>query len=139
MKPPPLVYDYPPDFITRMEGIRANGLPALTWGGRWPASNPPDSMHWQINVAPWDVENVTWDAGNGGTMTWKRGDPIKDVYDADAALAYQGSLLTPGPLEGQASYNPGSDAEANDRIWVVLGRIADLFMQFDDRLRKGGL
>lgn len=63
MKPPPLVYDYPESFITRMEGIRANGKPALKWGGRFPALNPPDTMHWQIDVAPIDCVNVEWDQG----------------------------------------------------------------------------
>jgi hypothetical protein len=73
-------------------------------------------------------------------MTWKKvGDPVANVSDADAVLAYQGGFLTPGPLEGQASYNPTSDSELNDRIWVVLGRIADWSMQIDGRLRKGGL
>jgi hypothetical protein len=61
MQPPPLVYDYPPGFIDRVEGIRANGKQAVYWGGRWPASNPPDTMHWQINVAPEDCRDVTWD------------------------------------------------------------------------------
>lgn len=73
-------------------------------------------------------------------MTWKKpGDPIKNVADADLALAYQGSFLTPGPTQGQASYNPTSDAELNDRVWTVLGRIADWAMQINERLIKGGL
>jgi hypothetical protein len=75
----------------------------------------------------------------GDDMPWKKpGDPIENVKDADAALANQGGLLTPGPLYGQASYNPSTDAEANDRIWIVLGRVADLFVQIDTRLRKIG-
>jgi hypothetical protein len=137
MKPPPLVYDYPESFITRMEGITANGHQALTWGGRWPASNPPDTMHWQVNVPPWDCDYIEWDAGNGGTMTWKKvGDPIKSLTDADAAIAYQGTFA---PGQKEASYNPGSDSELNDRIWIVIGRIADWSMQIDQRLRAGGL
>jgi hypothetical protein len=133
----PVRYDYPETFIIRMEGIRANGHQALQWGGRWSPSNPPDTMHWQINVAPWDIDEVTWDAGNGGTLTWKKpGDPINNLTDADAALAYQGTFA-PGSKE--ASYNPGNDSELNDRIWIVLGRITDWSMQIDKRLRAGGL
>lgn len=60
----PPVHNYPATFITRMEGIRANGKQAIYWGGRFPADNPPDTMHWQINVAPSDVVNVTWDKGD---------------------------------------------------------------------------
>lgn len=131
----PLTHDYPQSFIDRMEGIRASGKTALTWGGRW-TSSTPDAMHWQIDCHPQDCDEITWDSGDGGEMTWKKvGDPIFDVYDADAALAYQGSLA---PGAKQASYNPGSDSEANDRNWIVFGRIADLFMQIDQRLKKAG-
>jgi hypothetical protein len=70
-------------------------------------------------------------------LTWKKpGDPINNLTDADAALAYQGTFA-PGSKE--ASYNPGNDSELNDRIWIVLGRITDWSMQIDKRLRAGGL
>ena len=59
----PLTHEYPDTFITRMEGIRASGNQAIMWGGRWSSSNPPDAMHWQINVAPEDCSYVTWDQG----------------------------------------------------------------------------
>jgi hypothetical protein len=60
----PMRTDMPESFIRRMEGIRANGKQALQWGGRWPCENPPDPMHFQINVAPADCKNVTWDQGD---------------------------------------------------------------------------
>jgi hypothetical protein len=69
----PLRHNYPSSFIKRMEGIRANGKQAIQWGGRWPCSNPPDAMHWQINVAPSDVRTITWDTG-GTVSTWKSKD-----------------------------------------------------------------
>lgn len=59
----PLQTDMPSSFIARIEGIRANGKPAVTWGGRWTAPSVPDAMHYQINVAPADCRNVTWDDG----------------------------------------------------------------------------
>jgi len=121
MKPPPLVYDYPEKFITRMDSIRANGKPALTWGGRFPDSNPPDTMHWQINVAPADCAKVTWD--KGGSVVWsKPGDDIKDIFDADKVFENQGTFA---PGVKQATYEPGTLAEANDRIWITMARITD--------------
>lgn len=67
----PLVHEYPPGFIERMEGIRANGKQAIMWGGRFPDDNPPDAMHWQINVAQADCKNVTWDTGEGDVEMWQ--------------------------------------------------------------------
>jgi hypothetical protein len=66
-------------------------------------------------------------------MTWtKPGDPINNLADADAALYSQGSIA--GATNREASYNPGSDAEANDRTWITLARIVDMLMQFDIRM-----
>lgn len=56
----PVVTDMPRPFVDAMLSIRANGKQALTWGGDWPQSNPPDPMHFQVDVAPADVTNVTW-------------------------------------------------------------------------------
>lgn len=96
MKPPPLVYDYPETFIKRMEGIRANGKQAIMWGGRWPASNPPDTMHWQINVSPADCVKVTWDKGSGGGTPPPTGDDeveevVKGIQRALNAAGFKGS------------------------------------------------
>lgn len=54
----PMTTDMPPVFIARMEGITANGKQALMWGGRFPDDNPPDPMHYQVNVAPADCKNI---------------------------------------------------------------------------------
>ena len=59
----PMTTDMPASFVARMEGIRANGKQALQWGGRWPCENPPDPMHFQINLYPSDCVNITWDQG----------------------------------------------------------------------------
>ena len=67
----PLTTDMPSSFIKRIEGIRANGKKAVQWGGRW---SKPDAMHFEIDVAPADCENVTWDKGGGSMATWKSED-----------------------------------------------------------------
>lgn len=60
-------------------------------------------------------------------MPWnKPGDSVLDLNDADAVFEYQGSFA-PGP--NQASYNPGGLDEANDRLWIVLARLADWAMR----------
>jgi hypothetical protein len=89
----PLRHNYSPDFITRMEGIRANGKQAITWGGRW---STPDSMHWQINVAPADCRNVTWDKGDEmdgphGEPNW---DEVSDWAQQAWTEAHAADLLT---------------------------------------------
>lgn len=94
----PVKHNYPPTFIERMEGIRANGKQALQWGGRWRSSNPPDTMHWQINVGPWDVKNVTWDKngdddmanGPNGEPNW---DEVSDWAKAAWTDAHKAGLL----------------------------------------------
>lgn len=63
----PLTTDMPSSFIKRMEGIKANGKKALTWGGRW---SKPDAMHYQIDVSPADCKNIKWDTGDDA-MGWK--------------------------------------------------------------------
>jgi len=45
--------DYPPGFIDDILAIETNGKRAFTFGGFW--SNK-DQMHWQVNVAPGDIE-----------------------------------------------------------------------------------
>lgn len=67
----PLKTDMPPTFIKRMEGIKANGKKALQWGGRW---SKPDAMHYEVDVAPADCKNITWDQGGGSMATWKSED-----------------------------------------------------------------
>jgi hypothetical protein len=95
MKNPPQ-HNYPASFIDRMEGIRANGEQAIYWGGRWPASNPPDTMHWQINVSPADCKNITWDKGEDvdgphGEPNW---DEVSDWAQQAWTEAHQAKLLT---------------------------------------------
>jgi D-alanyl-D-alanine carboxypeptidase len=96
----PLTTDMPQSFIKRMEGIRANGKQAITWGGRWTSPSKPDAMHYQINVAPADCRNVTWDRGgvapkpppDGGDVNWKKpGDPVEDVSDMKKVHQWQGN------------------------------------------------
>jgi hypothetical protein len=79
----PIVTDMPDSFIARMEGIRANGKQALQWGGRWACENPPDPMHYQINVAPSDCKNVTWDQnGDDMALTEKEENTVRDLLAA---------------------------------------------------------
>lgn len=133
----PLRHEYPATFITRMEGIRANGIQAIQWGGRWPASNPPDAMHWQINVAPGDCEHVTWDSGGGVIVTWKKpGDPVNTIADADAVFAYQGTIFAGTNV---ASYLMSvSEREAREGMLLGHAREVDQLMLQDERLRDGG-
>jgi hypothetical protein len=90
----PVEHEYPLEFIERMEGIRANGKQALMWGGRFPASNPPDTMHWQINVAPSDCKNVTYDQEQEMPLT---SDDIRRIWeyavpDEDDGLGTRGAV-----------------------------------------------
>ncbi len=133
----PLTYDYPETFIKRMEGITANGKQAIQWGGRWPKTNPPDAMHWQINVAPWDCYDIRFDRGDGQMGNWKKpGDPVADLEDADAVFAYQGTIFAGTDV---ATYLMGTD-EKDAREGMLLGhaREVDQLMQLDQRLKKGG-
>ena len=89
----PLTHDYPDEFIRRMEGIEASGSPALQWGGRW--SNP-DAMHWQINVAPEDCGDVTWEKGEpvkgpNGEPNW---DEVSDWAQKAWTQAHKAGILT---------------------------------------------
>jgi hypothetical protein len=93
-----------------MEGIRANGKQALQWGGRWACENPPDPMHYQINVAPADCKNVTWDQ-NGDEMTLKKGDTGNTVnFFQNALNAWKPEL---GLVVGSAFDQKMADAVTN--------------------------
>lgn len=126
----PMVTDIPDEVISRIEGITANGKKAITWGGRFPDSNPPDPMHFQINVAPADCKNVQWDKGVDPDMAWtKPGDKIENIADADAVFHWQGDFAPTLNGVKQASYEPQSVSELNDRIWIVMARITDWCMR----------
>ena len=92
----PLTYDYPHTFLERMKGIRANGKTAVAWGGDW-SGVPPDAMHWQINVAPGDCKNVTWDKGDdmstgpNGEPNW---DEVSDWARNAWTQAHEAGILT---------------------------------------------
>jgi hypothetical protein len=121
----PLTHDYPATFITRMEGIRASGKQALTWGGRW-TSTTPDAMHWQIDVSPKDCANVEWDGGDG-QMSWKKpGDPVDDLADARAVNAYQGWTFW---KERDFDYDENDPQQLDERFKVVTSRIVDWMMR----------
>lgn len=78
----PMKTNMPDRFVNRIKSIRANGKQAFMWGGDWPCSNPPDPMHWQINVAPEDIKNITYD---GGQMTDHKHDPMPEDLPRDWA------------------------------------------------------
>lgn len=90
----PLTTDMPAEFITRMEGIRASGVQALTWGGRW---STPDAMHFQIDVPPEYCGQVTWDKGAdmakgpNGEPNW---DKVSDWAKTAWTEAYKAGLLS---------------------------------------------
>ena len=80
----PLTTDMPASFIERMEGIKANGKKAITWGGRWTtAPSKPDAMHYQINVAPEDCDVITWDRGDQEIPDQGEGDEDVPLTDAE--------------------------------------------------------
>ena len=123
----PLKHNYPPTFITRMEGIRANGKQAIQWGGRWTI---PDAMHWQINVAPKDCINVTWDGGeeSGGEMgNWKKPpDPVEDVEDMKAVHRWQGNeVLTDADID----YVVAATAEVDWRWKYAVTKVVNVMMK----------
>jgi len=90
----PLRHNYPDEFVTRMEGIRANGKQAIQWGGRW---KTPDAMHWQLNVAPADCRSVTWDKGEDD-MDGPNGEPnweeVSEWAQPAWSEAFAADLLT---------------------------------------------
>ena len=49
----PLRYDYSDEFIADIEAHRSGMFQTFQWGGRW---STPDSMHWQVNVKPSEIE-----------------------------------------------------------------------------------
>ncbi len=51
----PLTYDYPEPFIIDVLALKSNGKQAFRWGGTW---LKPDAMHWEINVAPEDIDQT---------------------------------------------------------------------------------
>jgi hypothetical protein len=126
MRNPP-TYDYPDTFIIRMEGIRANGHQALTWGGRWPASNPPDTMHWQVNVPPWDCDYIEWDTGGGQMGNWTRpGDPVDDLADARRVNEYQGWDFW---RQSDFDYDENDPKQLDERFKVISSRLIDWMMR----------
>lgn len=109
----PLRHNYPADFIRRMEGIRANGKQAITWGGRW---STPDAMHWQINVAPGDCKNVTWERrdemeGPNGEPNWEE---VSDWAQKAWTQAHKAGILT-------EDSHPRDDLEV-EQMMVYLDR-----------------
>lgn len=126
MQPPPLVYDYPETFIERVEGIRANGLPAIKWGGRFPASNPPDTMHWQINVAPEDCKGVTWDHGSTDMplsdddirRIWEY--PVPDEDDGTGTRGAVHALRQAWKYSKQAATRPLDGGLSEDQVKAIV-------------------
>ena len=107
----PLTTDMPSSFIARMEGIRANGKQALTWGGRW---SKPDAMHYQINVKPSDCRNVTWDQGD---------DMALSTEDKAWITAEMIRILGGGPITTPAvGTTPGKPANAGvvNSVWSAV-------------------
>jgi hypothetical protein len=84
----PLTHNYPSTFITRMEGIRANGKQAIAWGGRW-TTVVPDAMHWQNNTSPADCQGtITWDKGVPPVSDGPNGEPNWDEVSEYAKQAW---------------------------------------------------
>ena len=110
----PLRHNYPAEFIERMEGIRASGHQALSWGGRW---STPDAMHWQINVAPEDCGEVTWDKGDemaqgpNGEPNWEE---VSDWARAAWSDAWAKGVIT-------EDSHPRDDLEV-EQLMVYLNR-----------------
>lgn len=90
----PLTHNYPASFIADVEAIRVNGKKAFQWGGRW---STPDAMHWQLDIAPGDIQEEPDMASPAMSMMidlafsagWAQGDPnywhSKDDTDPEFA------------------------------------------------------
>jgi hypothetical protein len=133
----PLTTDMPNSFITRMEGIRANGKQAITWGGRWTSPSKPDAMHYQLNVSPADCINVTWDQGGdfipegGGDMAgwqWDKDnpEPIDDLDDARRVNEYQGWGFW---RQSDFDYDENDPKALDERVKVITARMIDWMMR----------
>ena len=130
----PLKTDMPKSFITRMEGIRANGKQAITWGGDWTI---PDAMHFQIDVAPADCKNVTWDQGGAGETTpegggeymgnWKQpGDPVVDNDDMHKVHGWQGNdVMTDADID----YDENDPKLLDERIKMLVTKVVNVMMK----------
>ena len=124
----------PTSFISRMEGIRANGKVAITWGGRW---TTPDAMHFQINVAPADCKNVTWDQGDfvpegGGDMgSWAEpGDKVEDVDDMKKVHGWQGNeVLTDADIDYQVGEKGSPENEVDWRWKYAVTKAVNVMMK----------
>lgn len=105
----PVKTNMPAEFIRRVKSIRANGKQAIMWGGDWPCSNPPDPMHFQVNVAPADVKNITYDGQkkeppmNAMRLPLKLGDVGEDVKYLQVKLIVLGFLHN-DPVQAHGTY-----------------------------------
>ena len=120
----PLTHDYPRSFIERMEGITANGLKALQWGGRWAT---PDAMHWQIDVPPGNCHHVEWDRGDGQMGNWaKPGDPVDDLEDVHSVHAWQGNEIM---TDTDIDYDENDARLLDERYKIITARIVNVMMK----------
>lgn len=120
------INDYPPGFVAAVEAITVNGKRAFTWGGRW---SKPDTMHWQINVAPKDIPE-------GDDMRLARGAAGLEVAEVQKMMAerfgqdngawspFAGRSLFDGQaFEAGEDGDYGGTCEANvKRVEQILGR-----------------
>jgi hypothetical protein len=91
----PVKTDMPAGFRDACKAIKTNNnKQVFYWGGDWPASNPPDSMHWQINCSPADLATGL----KGDDMTGPNGEPnwdkVSDWAQNSWTKAYKADLLT---------------------------------------------
>lgn len=109
----PLKTNMPAEFVRRMKSIRANGKPALVWGGDWPCSNPPDPMHFQLAVKPDDCKGVTYDGqnvANAMRLPLRIGDVGEDVKYLQTKLIAIGFLPRTTPPKNHGTYDADTSA-----------------------------
>jgi hypothetical protein len=111
----PVVTDIPTGLIEAVEGIRTvSGATVFTWGGRWPASTPPDPMHFQINCSPADIAKgliMANDLGPNGEPNWSE---VSTWARASWTEAHRAGLIT-------EDSHPG-DPVTVEQLMVFLNR-----------------
>jgi hypothetical protein len=136
--------DRPVAMVRAIEAVKlTNGLHPLRWGGRWWSVKDP--MHDEVALrqsalAPVDLASLP-DGAWSRYLSFARmayqntGDEVRDLADADTALANQGSIMV-GELP-VATYHLGvGEAEFRRAVLIALARIADILMQHDNRIGR---
>lgn len=120
----PLTHNYPQAFIDAVLAETINGKQAFRWGGSW---SKPDAMHWEINVAPSDIEQgedmsdfikAEQENLNAAGFTDMNGNVLTE--DGKLGAKTQSAMLNRD--KAAKSQQQGMTQSAGDSRYVILGQ-----------------